>query len=164
MSKPYTHPNLRLEHFDYTFPGPYFVTICLHVRIPRFGTIHHGLLELNDAGKMVEATWQALPAKFPSIMLDAFVAMPDHIHGLLTLHDGAGTDATPHLSTVMQVFKSITNTRYIAGVKAGIWPRFEKHLWQPNYQDHIIRGERDFETKRRYIEGNPARWSEKHER
>lgn len=162
MSPPYTRPNLCLRQFDYTLPGPYFVTICLNVRIPRFGAVHQGLLELNDSGKMIESTWQALPAKFPSIVLDAFVVMPDHVHGLLSLNDGIGAEQTPHLSAVMQAFKSTTTTQYIAGVKAGIWPRFEKHLWQVGYRDHIIRNEPDMEVRRRYIEGNPARWSEKH--
>jgi putative transposase len=163
MSGTYARPTMRLRQFDYTHPGPYFVTICLDVRYPRFGTVRDSHLELNDAGQMIQDVWWALPTRFPSVVLDEFIVMPDHLHGPLTLNDGVDSEATSHLSTVMQVLKSVTTTQDIVGIKQGLWPRLEKHLWQPNYQDHIIRDERDLETRRRYIEDNPTRWSEKHD-
>ena len=163
MPESYTRPAMRLRRFEYTHPGPYFVTICLQDRRPRFGTILDGRLELNNAGHMVEEVWQSLASRFPSISLDAFIVMPDHVHGLLLLNNGIETGGTPHLSEVMQAFKSMTTTRYIEGVKKGIWPRFDKHLWQQNYYDHIIRDERDLDIRRQYIAENPARWSQKHD-
>ncbi|MGB3308084.1 MAG: transposase [Thermomicrobiales bacterium] len=155
MPESYFRPSMRLRRFDYTHPGPYFVTVCLQDRLPRFGAIRDGQLALNDAGHMVEEIWQSLAVRFPSIGLDAFIVMPDHVHGLLLLNNGIEAGGTPHLSEVMQAFKSMTTTRYFEGAKKGIWPRFDKHLWQQNYYDHIIRDERDLDIRRQYIAGNP---------
>jgi REP element-mobilizing transposase RayT len=79
--------SIRLPDYDYASPGWYFVTICEHRRRPLFGTItDDGTISLSPAGAMVTDWWHRLPAKFPHLALDAFVAMPNHIHGLLCLH------------------------------------------------------------------------------
>ncbi|BDV01378.1 hypothetical protein TDMWS_14630 [Thermodesulfomicrobium sp. WS] len=38
---------------------------------------------LNDAGNIVETEWRSLPQRFPGIQTDAFVVMPNHIHGVI---------------------------------------------------------------------------------
>jgi REP element-mobilizing transposase RayT len=52
-------------------------------------------MQLNALGQMVNAYWQRLPSHFPHLTLDAFVIMPNHIHGILVLTDsrrGAALD------------------------------------------------------------------------
>ena len=76
---------MRLQDYDYAQPGLYFITLCTHQREALFGLIHAGSVEKNRAGEMVQEVWEALPSRFPSVELDAFVLMPNHIHGLLCL-------------------------------------------------------------------------------
>jgi REP element-mobilizing transposase RayT len=76
---------IRLQGYDYTASGAYFVTICTHQRQCLFGEIVGGEMRLNVLGHLIHANWQHLPHHFPSLILDAFVVMPNHIHGILVL-------------------------------------------------------------------------------
>lgn len=73
--------SIRLFGFDYSTPGAYFVTICTRDRQP-----------IGDpAREVVTACWTEIPTHFPNVTLDAFVVMPDHLHGVLILEDvGSG--------------------------------------------------------------------------
>lgn len=77
--------SIRLKGCDYSQAGMYFITICTQHRERAFGEISAGEMRLNDAGRMVWSVWQALPDWFPAIMLDAFIVMPDHIHGIIAI-------------------------------------------------------------------------------
>lgn len=160
MSAPYARHSMRYPRYDYRLAGGYFVTIALANREPRFGRVEHGVMAHNTVGRMVIDVWESLPERYPSVMLDEFIVMPDHFHGIVFLMNHHVNDGVS-LSEVIRVFKSVTTTRYIAGVREHGWPRFDRHLWQPNYYDHIVRNDDDLETRRRYIEGNPARWEAK---
>ncbi len=161
MADRYIRPDMRLRGWDYRHPGGYFVTINLRDRHSRFGSVTNGVLKPSEAGEMIASVWQSLPDIYPMLILDAFIVMPDHLHGLLFLHNDSVEERHPELSTVIRIFKSITTSHYIAGVKADNWPRFDLQLWQSNYYDHVIRNERDLENRRLYIERNPGRWWEK---
>ena len=82
--------SLRLQVYDYTSSGAYFITICTRQRECLFGEIVNGEMGLNELGQLVDACWQRLPLHFPNLQLDAFVVMPNHIHGILVLTDGRG--------------------------------------------------------------------------
>lgn len=153
--------NMRLPRFDYTDAGPYFVTICLNSRIPRFGQVRDGVMHLNVAGARVEDVWTSLSNRFSGIYLDSYVVMPDHVHGILMLHDGSRDHPEVSLGDVIKAFKSQSTLAYIHGVRQLGWPPFSRKLWQYNYYEHIIRNDRDLETKRAYIDRNPARWQER---
>ena len=77
--------SLRLKGYDYTQAGAYFVTIVVQEKLPLFGVVMDGKMQLNAAGEMVQRIWDAIPNRFPSIVMDAFVAMPNHIHGIMTV-------------------------------------------------------------------------------
>ena len=85
--------SIRLRGYDYTQAGAYFVTIVTQDRAPLFGDVVAGGMQLNDAGRMVEQEWLNLPDRFPSIELDAFVVMPNHVHGIIVIGDPAIIDA-----------------------------------------------------------------------
>lgn len=89
--------SIRLKGYDYTQPGAYFVTIVAQDRACLFGEIVDGEMRLNDAGRMLWAEWQALPQRFPTIALDAFVVMPNHVHGIIiiTNADNVGAGLVP---------------------------------------------------------------------
>jgi len=93
---PRGRPSLRLPTYDYAQPGGYFVTICTLDRICRFGEVTEGKPHLNDAGHMVGQVWEELPQRFTHISLDAFVVMPNHVHGIVLIreqraHQGLGS-------------------------------------------------------------------------
>jgi REP element-mobilizing transposase RayT len=82
--------SIRLKGYDYTQPGAYFITICTHGRECLFGEIIDGEMHLNEAGQIVVQTWQDLPNHVPNVQLDAFVIMPNHVHGIIIITERAG--------------------------------------------------------------------------
>ena len=82
--------SIRLRGYDYSQAGAYFITVCVEDRTCLFRDVVAGQMQMNDAGRMVLAEWDALPGRFPGVELDAFVVMPNHIHGIVVLTtDGA---------------------------------------------------------------------------
>jgi REP element-mobilizing transposase RayT len=77
--------SLRLKGYDYAHAGAYFVTICTQDRACLFGNIVDGEMRLNDAGRMVRSVWDEMPGRYPGIETDAFVVMPNHVHGIVVL-------------------------------------------------------------------------------
>ncbi len=75
--------SIRLQGYDYTQPGAYFVTICTQARACLFGAVADGEMQLNNSGQIAQAAWDTLPARFPSIRLDVVVVMPNHVHGII---------------------------------------------------------------------------------
>jgi REP element-mobilizing transposase RayT len=148
---------MRLRGFDYHDRRMYFVTPVTHHRIAHFGTVHHGAMVPSPVGVMVAQVWQEIPRSYPEVTLDAWVVMPNHLHGLLLLEDS--DDGEPHaLGDIVRWFKTITTNRYIHGVRDQGWPRFPGHLWQRNYYDHLVRTDPDLDRIRTYIATNPATW------
>ncbi len=75
--------SIRLNGYDYARAGVYFVTICAQNRECVFGNIIDGEIVLNEAGRMVQTVWMALPGRSPDVETDAFVTMPNHFHGII---------------------------------------------------------------------------------
>lgn len=75
--------SIRLRDFDYAAAGFYFVTMCTQHRKRLFGEVVGAEMRLSDAGRMVEAWYARIESKFPDVVCDAFVLMPDHVHFLL---------------------------------------------------------------------------------
>jgi REP element-mobilizing transposase RayT len=86
--------SIRIKNYDYQTAGAYFITICAQDRACFFGEIIDSKMNLNDAGRMVQATWDELPVFYPGVETDYFVVMPNHIHGIIVLV-GAGPRACP---------------------------------------------------------------------
>lgn len=153
----------RLRVWDYTSAGGYFVTIGLQNRERRFGDVIDHVMHLNQAGEMVTSAWIANVERYPDVVLDAFVVMPDHVHAIVAIGtDPSIPEPSAGLVRLVQSFKSITTVEYGRGVRAGTYPPYDRVLWQRGFHDHIIRNDRDLDRVRAYIEGNPARWTEKH--
>lgn len=74
--------SIRLKGFDYSQTAAYFITICTHNRECFLGEVVDGTMILNEIGKMVKTIWDELPHYF-SMELDAFVIMPNHLHGII---------------------------------------------------------------------------------
>jgi putative transposase len=119
-------------------------------------------MSLSDAGHMLAKLWNDIPARFADVEIDAFVVMPNHVHGIIVLPDAVDrltTKVAPALGAVVAAFKSATTVHYIRGVKTRAWPEFRRRLWQRNYYEHVIRDDKALDRIRRYIDENPARWA-----
>ena len=86
--------SIRMRGYDYTQPGAYFVTICTQNRVCLFGDIVDNEMVLNDAGRLVQSVWDAIPDHYAGVDADAFVIMPNHIHSIFVLTP-VGACATP---------------------------------------------------------------------
>jgi REP element-mobilizing transposase RayT len=155
--------SLRYPGYDYAQSGAVFVTLCTHNRQILFGAVEEGLMIHSPTGFVAIERWQAIPTRFPAVGIDAFVVMPDHLHGILftgtTQVDATRTTA----GDVIRWFKSSVHAAYVEGVRGAHWPPYEGRVWQRNFHDEIIRGEPHLERLQRYIEGNPGRWWERNQ-
>jgi REP element-mobilizing transposase RayT len=79
--------SIRLKGYDYTQPGAYYITLCTKARQCLFGDVVKGEMRLNALGDLAFTCWQAIPNHFPHVELDAFVIMPNHLHGILVISD-----------------------------------------------------------------------------
>jgi putative transposase len=148
--------SIRLKGFEYSRSAVYFVTICVQNRACLFGTISQHQMLLNAAGKMVSVEWLALPARFPSVILDEYVVMPNHFHGIIYMPPDSIEH--PTLGKIIGAFKSLVNNNYITGVKTQDWTPFNKRLWQRNYYEHIVRDDLTLQKIQQYIQHNPLTW------
>ena len=169
----------RLQGYDYAQAGAYFVTICTHNRLERFGVIVDGMMQLNALGGIAEEEWFQTASLRPNVELDAFVVMPNHVHGIIVIHDtrdSVGTGralslqpSTPASSEHTSAGKSVSGSlpAIVGAYKSAVTKRVNRiqnisafPLWQGRYHDHIIRNEADLNRIREYVVNNSARWQE----
>ena len=156
----------RLNGHDYTEAGAYFVTVCTHDQQCILGDVVSDAVRLTPLGKVVAETWPAACAHNPSVDLDVFVVMPNHVHGILVLRESVwAKHASPlrhrpkgtfrgSLSSIVQGFKSAATRQ---ARRDGI--AFGGRLWQRGFYDHVIRNEAELSRIRTYIDENPLRWA-----
>ena len=166
--------SIRLQGYDYTQAGAYFITICVQYRECVLGDIVNGEIHLSEWGQVVQTEWDQLPRRFPNIETDAFAIMPNHIHGIVMIPGRWGTAgrAPTHraptvtverfgqplpgsIPTIVRSFKSAI-TKRINALRGTPGVPF----WQRNYWEHVVRDENDLNRIRQYIENNPLRWHE----
>lgn len=85
--------SIRLKGYDYSQEGLYFITICVQDRECLFGKIvDHPIMKLNDAGKIADQCWLAIPQHYPRVVLHEYVVMPNHVHGIIEITENVGTN------------------------------------------------------------------------
>ena len=77
--------SIRLQGYDYSQAGAYFISICTQNRECLFGEIVGGKMALNYAGAMIQTVWDEIPFHYAGIEIDEFVVMPNHIHGIIVI-------------------------------------------------------------------------------
>ncbi len=82
----------RLKGYNYSRAGCYFITICTKNREHFFGKIINGRIVFSDIGKITKKCWQEIPTHFPNTKLDQFIIMPNHIHGIVIIHNVGNND------------------------------------------------------------------------
>ncbi len=171
--------SIRLQGYDYSQAGAYYVTIVTYQRDCLFGEIENEIMILNGFGKIADECWLTIPDHFPNVELGAHVIMPNHAHGIIVIrNDESASHAVDaqHVGVTQCVAPTPTITRpkgpkpkslgaIIGSFKSAVSYRIHKEhnatdIWQRNYYEHIIRDEKDLQNKTDYIEANPSLWDE----
>jgi REP element-mobilizing transposase RayT len=176
--------SIRLQGYDYSQSGAYFITICTYKKEKYFGEIVNAEVKLNLVGQYALHQWKMIPQRFENVELDEFIIMPNHIHGIIVIRSwGEGSENRHHfppgnafsdlsplrineqlqpngtvpgsIGAIVQNYKSSTSR------KINAMPKLKDiKLWQTNYYDHIIRDEEDYARIVEYIRNNPQKWEQ----
>ncbi len=156
--------SLRLQNYDYSQSGAYFITICTHNRKLLFGEIESGEMVLNAFGKIAQEEWLRTQILRTNIIIDEFVVMPNHIHGIIIISRRGTMHRAPPTE---QLGKPTHNTipTIIRGYKSSVTKQINQlrdtprqQIWQRNYYEHIIRNKTDLSRIQKYITNNPMNW------
>ncbi|MCX6245084.1 MAG: hypothetical protein NTU98_10310 [Bacteroidetes bacterium] len=174
----------RLKGWDYSKPGAYFITIVTKNREWLFGNIVVNEMMLNDAGNIAQQSYLDIPNHFPNVKLDAFIIMPNHVHGIIFItenHVDAQNFAPLSITIPVPAMAETQNfaslpyknqfgpqsknlASIVRGFKIGVTKWFRENnnqnsIWQPRFHDHIIRNDESLQRIRDYIENNPKAWN-----
>lgn len=153
------HP--RLNSFDYSSSGAYFITICTQDRRCILSRIVvRGLapavsdvtVEYTKYGQIAAQQLELLQNRYPSVEIDSYVIMPNHIHAVLMLHsESSDTSSHPTVPGIVCAYKSLTTSEFRKTGGTG-------KLFQTSFYEHIIRGREDYDQILHYIHDNPTHW------
>jgi REP element-mobilizing transposase RayT len=146
----------RVQNYDYSSSGAYFITVCTqnHAQILS-NIVGEGspLPQLTTHGKITEKIILSVNQKYPTVTVDKYVIMPNHIHIIFVIDSNGMGNPSPTISTVMGWLKyNITKTinQYLGN--SG------NKIFQRSFYDHVIRNEKDYIKHYNYIETNPLLW------
>jgi putative transposase len=181
----YRISSARLQGYDYSANGFYFVTICTNQRAHHFGEVVYGIppegtspcgsrpeerprdpkgnhahLQPTPIAQIADDYWNKIPVHYPFVELDEYVIMPNHIHGILFFNKPDKTDWVPN--------KFGTQSKNLGAVIRGFKSTVKSYAndnqidfsWQPRFHDEIIKDERALHNIRRYLIHNPDKWIE----
>ena len=171
MDKPIRKHN-RISRYNYSQNGAYFITVCTKNRMQMLSRItvgtplpgcpqetlpqnagHPGTgvptVELLWHGAVADQQIRKMDAFYDGLSVDRYVIMPDHIHLLISIHDG---QENPE-------YRSSVIARFIGTFKRFCNKEYGENIWQTRYYDHVIRNQQDYEETWEYIENNPHKWA-----
>jgi len=177
----YHRRSVRLNGYNYSSKGLYFVTVCTQDRKCLFGEIIEQQIHLNDYGNIVQNEWLKTTMVRLNVTLDKFVIMPNHVHGIIII-----TNRTDHtdisktdrrgvlqyaptirfrspsqtIGSIIRGFKSTATKQINILRKTPVRAHCNTPLpiWQRNYYEHIIRDEGELNRIRQYVIDNPLNW------
>ncbi len=165
-SRNHQRKSIRLKDYDYSQPGAYFITINVTNRKCLFGSIKNDEMIINKYGRIAQECWYNIPEHFIHVQLDAFIVMPNHIHGIILITGVEATHASPlHKIIPINGPKSNSLGAIVGSYKSAVTKRINEvrktsgtGIWQRNYYEHIIRNETELNKIRDYILTNPLNW------
>ncbi len=158
--------SIRLPNYDYGTSAAYSLTCVTHQRECLFGKVVKGKMVLSVLGLIVDECWQAVAIHFESVTLDAFVVMPNHVHGIVVIESGnsGNNDVADAPNVAVQKFPKLG--QIVGYFKYQVAKRVNLRrdttaapVWQRNYHEHIIRNQREWDALRKYIADNPMQWT-----
>ena len=176
----YRIQSARLSNWDYSSNAAYFISICTANRQHYFGKIFNAEIQLSVIGKYAYECWMNIRKHFPYFYLDAFVIMPNHVHGIVLI-EKPYIDMGPALKIVetehalpLQTTKQPhprfrdqgknTISAMVGSFKSAVTRFCNENKfqfgWQSRFHDHIIRDTSEFHSTRNYILFNPGNWKD----
>ncbi len=162
--------NIRLQGYDYSSDGYYFVTICVKYGECVFGDVKNEIMGLSDIGCVIVKFWQEISNHFDNVKLDKWIVMPNHVHGIVVIQNHGRDEAMPHpyvgqyerMSQISPKPKSLPTI--IGSFKSIATKTIRKYhninfQWQYRFYDHIIRNNKSLNKIRNYIINNPEKWA-----
>lgn len=169
---------LRLQNYDYSNNGAYFVTISTQNREEFFGIVgadsisapvtgrSNETVPTTIAARMIAYVFENTISQYKCVYCPNYVLMPNHFHAIIIIDNnfelsdssGADIESAPTLSEIVQSFKRHSTIEYSKLVRQGILPPYDKKLWQRSFYDHIIRNDKEFQLISKYIIENPQNW------
>jgi len=182
LNRPLGARSRRCDPHDYR-GGAYFVTANTKQRTPLFGSVKRGRMYLSDLGKIVAEEWKRTGELRDEVSLDAFIVMPDHVHGLLWICQsdeesepedncmGFGKEGREaRLATSSELPPGLekpepgTLSTVIGAFKSAVTRRINEKretpgetVWQSSFHDHVVRNRNQLRRIRHYIRTNPRR-------
>ena len=146
---------IRIEDYDYSTPGAYFITVCTANREKIFWSNRRGELRspanvpLSDIGMIVDNEIQKLSTVYDAVHVDKYCIMPDHIHFIISIDtdENGRTQFAPTISRVIKQFKG------------SITKQIGRPIWQKSFYDHGIRDQQVYDEIWEYIENNPLKYA-----
>jgi len=146
---------IRIDDYDYSTPGAYFITVCTANREKLFwesvgaDIIRPGNVPLSASGQIAEQGILQIAEHYENISVDKYCIMPDHIHLILRIEsDGDGRMVSaPTASTV------------VGSMKRWVSKQIGRPIWQKSFYDHGIRNQQDYDEIWEYIENNPLKYA-----
>lgn len=145
---------IRIENYDYSSPGAYFITVCSSNREEIFWNgvgadiIRPQDVPLSAAGKIAEQGILQMAQHYENVAVDKYCVMPDHVHFILRIESDIGGRiiSAPTVSTV------------VGSMKRWVSRQIGRPIWQKSFYDHGIRNQRDYDEIWEYIENNPLKY------
>ena len=158
--------SIRIEDYDYSTPGAYFITVCTANREKIFWSDRRGELcspadtalpgdhrsplrvELSEIGKTVDREILKLNTIYSAVHVDKYCIMPDHIHLIISIdaEEDGRTQFAPTISRVIKQFKG------------SLTKQIGRPIWQKSFYEHGIRNQQDYYEIWEYIENNPLKY------
>jgi len=177
----YRSDTTRLKNWDYRWDAVYFITICTKDRESYFGEIKNGEMILSNVGVLADVFWHEIKNHTKNVELDAFVVMPNHVHGILIINndlvpicrdvacnvptDGnaptfGNTPINEFMSSISP--KSGSVSTIIRSYKSAVTKHANRlglpMAWQSRFYDNIIRNNQAYSNIQNYIINNPTNW------
>ena len=155
--------SIRLEHYDYSRNGYYYITLCTHDKKYLFGKIINEKMQQNQLGNIVHDYWMKLETE--TIKPLNKIVMPNHFHGIIQILSGLEinremTDTNKLIQRRQMLLPKIIGKFKMITAKEinKILDRKGKPVWQRNYHEHIIHDDKEYNNIIEYIEKNPEWW------
>ncbi|SHE19209.1 hypothetical protein BBROOKSOX_539 [Bathymodiolus brooksi thiotrophic gill symbiont] len=148
----------RLKNYDYSQNNYYYITTCTYNMREYFGQVSNEIMTINNFGEIVEKCWLDLSSHYQNCILDEYVVMPNHFHGIVIIdnereENGYKPFPTSHgLSEIMRGFKTFSSKRIN---EEDVLVKFR---WQKSFYDRVIRDQKELDNIRSYIVDNPLKW------
>jgi REP element-mobilizing transposase RayT len=172
----YRIESFRLQNRDYGANGYYYVTIKTKMGNHYFGYVEDDQMHLNELGEIAKKCWKEIPEHYPFVILDEFVVMPNHVHGIIIINK-INIDESVETQNFASLQNRETKTKpknkfgpqsqnlaaIIRGFKIGVTKYAKQNNipfnWHPRFHDRVLRMENnELALKRYYIKNNPSQW------